>query len=97
MTVEQLQSKWGRELAIWTRGEMCEDIISAIRATAPCFNVSGASELEIQAFAQQRFASLKAGEDILQRLSRLGEPQDADAGESIRESYPDEIEEFHQT
>jgi len=91
MTVDQLQKKWGQDLALWTRGEMCKDIISALRDTAPCFNVAGVSELEIQAFGTQRFASLRTGDDILKRLSRLGEPQD-EAGEPIRESYPDELD-----
>lgn len=94
MTVDQLQKKWGADLAIFTRGEMCKDILSTIRNTAPCFNVAGTTEVEIHNFSQQRFASLKTGEDILKRLSGIGEPQDGDGGETVAESYPDDFEEF---
>ena len=96
MNVIDLQKKWGSDLATFIRGEMFKDIISTIRDTAPCFNVAGTTEIEIHNFSQQRFASLKTGEDILRRLLLIGELSE-DNPESINETYPDDFEEFKQT
>ena len=92
MTAEQIQKKWGADLAMWLNGEMCADIVSVLRETSPCFKIAGVSEVEIQAFGAQRFAALKAGEDILSRLSKLHEARDFDFRNVIKESYPDDDE-----